>query len=176
MAMKWNIFSGRDNKKEPVRREEHTMTEQDIRNMVTREVNAASVKKQVINYMEDVSAQGVRTEALLNEIKDAIDLSMYRIEEVSNKSGLAPEKMEEIEKSINRVEQLGEEIKNSVHKDNLLTYKNIKILIEEAEADNKGRARAVKRGINAIVIMTGLTLAIAVAGAVFIALKYFNVI
>lgn len=176
MAMKWNIFSSREPKREPIRKEERTMTEQDIRNMVNQEVSAASVKKQVINYMEDVSAQGVRTEALLGEIKEAMDLSLYKIEEVSKKSELAPEKMDEIEKSINRIAELGEEIKNSVHKDNILTYKNIKILIEETDANNQGRARAIKRGVNAIVIMTALILAIAVCGAAFVALKYFNVI
>lgn len=181
MAGRWNIFSGKAAGREKSGKSVHTtgesaLTERDIRAMVNQEVNAASVKKQVINYMEDVSAQGVRTEALLSEIKNVVDYSLYRIEEISNKADVAPERMDELESSIKQIGNIGEELKASVHKDNLLTYKNIKQLIDGTDDKNEGRTGALKKGVTAAVIMSSVTLGIVVMLAVFIALCYFKVI
>ena len=181
MAAKWNIFAGREPRRENVKKEEHavkehTITEQDIQAMVSQEVNAASIKKQVINYMEDVSARGVRTEALLTEIKNSVDFSLYRIDEVSKKTEIAPDKMTEIQKSINHISDLGDEIKASVHKDNLLIYKNVKTLMDETDAQNEERIRILKKGINAAVAVSVCTLVIAAALAIFTILCYFGII
>lgn len=168
MAIKWNSFFTRENKREQNTKKEEprTMTEQDIRNMVNQEVSAASMKQQVISYMEDVNSQGIRTEALLSEIRDAVDNSIRRIEEMSQNN-------DEIEASIKRVGDIGEEIKNSVHKDNLLTYKNIKLLFEEAEERRIVENKKIKRVATASVVLSAITLVILVGAAAFGAVWYF---
>lgn len=168
MAIRWNSFFTRESKRDQNTKKEETrtMTEQDIRNMVNQEVSAASMKQQVISYMEDVNSQGIRTEALLSEIRDAVDNSIRRIEEMSQNN-------DEIEASIKRVGDIGEEIKNSVHKDNLLTYKNIKLLFEEAEERRIVENKKIKRAANASVVLSAITLVILVGAAAFGAVWYF---
>lgn len=168
MAIRWNSFFTRESKREQntKKEESRTMTEQDIRNMVNQEVSAASMKQQVISYMEDVNSQGIRTEALLSEIRDAVDNSIRRIEEMSQNN-------DEIEASIKRVGDIGEEIKNSVHKDNLLTYKNIKLLFEEAEERRIAENKKIKRAANAAVVLSAITLAILIGAAAFAVVWYF---
>lgn len=168
MAIKWNSFFTRENKREQNTKKEETrtMTEQDIRNMVNQEVSAASMKQQVISYMEDVNSQGIRTEALLSEIRDAVDNSIRRIEEMSQNN-------DEIEASIKRVGDIGEEIKNSVHKDNILTYKNIKLLFEETEERRIAENKKIKRAVTVAVVLSAITLAILVGAAAFGVVWYF---
>ena len=168
MAIRWNSFFTRESKRDQNTKKEETrtMTEQDIRNMVNQEVSAASMKQQVISYMEDVNSQGIRTEALLSEIRDAVDNSIRRIEEMSQNN-------DEIEASIKRVGDIGEEIKNSVHKDNLLTYKNIKLLFEEAEERRIVENKKIKRVATASVVLSAITLAIIVGAAAFAVVWYF---
>lgn len=168
MAIRWNSFFSRESKREQnIKKEEpRTMSEQDIRNMVNQEVSAASMKQQVISYMEDVNSQGIRTEALLSEIRDAVDNSIRRIEEMSQSN-------DEIEASIKRVGDIGEEIKNSVHKDNLLTYKNIKLLFEEAEERRIKENKKIKSATTAAVVLSAITLVILVGAAAFGAVWYF---
>lgn len=167
MAIRWNSFFTRESKREQNTKKEETrtMSEQDIRNMVNQEVSAASMKQQVISYMEDVNSQGIRTEALLSEIRDAVDNSIKRIEEMSQNN-------EEIEASIKRVGDIGEEIKNSVHKDNLLTYKNIKLLFEEAEERRIKENKKIKGTATAAVVLSAITLAI-IVGAVALAIVWY---
>lgn len=167
MAIRWNSFFTRESKREQNTKKEEprTMTEQDIRNMVNQEVSAASMKQQVISYMEDVNSQGIRTEALLSEIRDAVDNSIRRIEEMSQNN-------DEIEASIKRVGDIGEEIKNSVHKDNLLTYKNIKLLFEESEERRIKENKKIKSAATASVVLSAITLAI-IVGAVALAVVWY---
>ena len=167
MAIRWNSFFSRESKREQNMKKEETrtMSEQDIRNMVNQEVSAASMKQQVISYMEDVNSQGIRTEALLSEIRDAVDNSIRRIEEMSQNN-------DEIEASIKRVGDIGEEIKNSVHKDNLLTYKNIKLLFEEAEERRIQENKKIKKVATASVVLSAITLVVLV-GAVALAVVWY---
>ena len=167
MAIRWNSFFSRESKREQNTKKEETrtMSEQDIRNMVNQEVSAASMKQQVISYMEDVNSQGIRTEALLSEIRDAVDNSIRRIEEMSQNN-------DEIEASIKRVGDIGEEIKNSVHKDNLLTYKNIKLLFEEAEERRIQENKKIKKAATASVVLSAITLVVLV-GAVALAVVWY---
>lgn len=168
MAIRWNSFFSRESKRESgaKKEEQRTMSEQDIRNMVNQEVNQASMKKQVISYMEDVNSQGIRTEALLSEIKDAVDDSIKRIEEMSHSN-------EEIEASIKRVGDIGEEIKNSVHKDNLLTYKNIKMLLEESEAVRLNEIKKVKSAATASVVISAITMVFSIGIVALVLVWYF---
>lgn len=168
MAIRWNSFFSRESKRESgaKKEEQRTMSEQDIRNMVNQEVNQASMKKQVISYMEDVNSQGIRTEALLSEIKDAVDDSIKRIEEMSHSN-------EEIEASIKRVGDIGEEIKNSVHKDNLLTYKNIKMLLEESEAVRLNEIKKVKSAAIASVVISAITMVFSIGIVALVLVWYF---
>lgn len=168
MAIRWNSFFSRESKRESgaKKEEQRTMSEQDIRNMVNQEVNQASMKKQVISYMEDVNSQGIRTETLLSEIKDAVDDSIKRIEEMSHSN-------EEIEASIKRVGDIGEEIKNSVHKDNLLTYKNIKMLLEESEAVRLNEIKKVKSAAAATVVLSAITMVFSIGIVALVLVWYF---
>ena len=80
MAIKWNVLTGRNKKrvkpqaqtkaKEPVKEvvkesEEKGITPEEIKNLVDREINAASMKNQMVKYFNNIEAQGIRTEAIL---------------------------------------------------------------------------------------------------------------
>lgn len=152
MAIKWNMFSGADRKSAAKQNEKKTLTADEVRNIVNREVNTVSAQSKIMKYFDELEAQGVRTEALLGEIREAIDDSISQVKEAALGSNISMGKLEEIDASVKKVEQLSLGLENTIHKDNLLSYKNIKDRLDEIEENNIVRARKIRRKANAAVV------------------------
>ena len=142
MALNWKYFTP---KKKESKKEDRSLSSDDVRNIVNQEVSTAAMKNQIVKYFDDIAAQGIRTEALLGEVKD------------------------EINKTIPKVEQIGHSLEESVHKDSLLSYKNIKEILDEIDERNAIRAKKI-RGIAVWALIFSLLTLVGVAGLVLIQL------
>ncbi len=167
MALKWNTFSGRDRK--PQQKKEEKITQQDIKNMVSQEVSAASMKNQLMKYMDDVQSQGIRTEALINEMKESIDASLGKLEELAEFNSVDKDKLEEIQKSVNKAAGISNGLEASIHKDNLISYKNIRDIITESDGKNSIRAGKIRSAVFICLFLNVITL-IGVAISILIGL------
>ena len=86
MAHRFNVFSGLDrhinkkNKSIPVNHEpdNNRITPEQIKDIVSREVNAASTRSQMMNYFDSIAASSERTETMLVELRDALDAGNFR--------------------------------------------------------------------------------------------------
>ena len=187
MAIKWNILTGRNKKrakmtipvksKEPVKEtvketEDKGITPEEIKNLVDREVNAASMKNQMVNYFNNIEAQGIRTEAILEELKIAVDASLNKIQDAANKDFENSQRILEINAAVGRVEKISRGLEESIHKDNLLTYTNLKELIEQTDRKNEKRLKKLKAGIIVGIIFSILS----VAGIAFSILMQLDII
>ena len=152
MAIRRNVFSGTDKKTAAKQNEKKALTADEVRNIVSREVNTVSAQSKIMKYFDELEAQGVRTEALLGEIREAIDDSISQVKEAAAGSNISMGKLEEIDASVKKVEQLSMGLENTVHKDNLLSYKNIKDRLEELEENSIFRAKKIRRKVNAAIV------------------------
>ena len=187
MAIKWNILTGRNKKrarmtipvksKEPAKEtvketEDKGITPEEIKNLVDREINAASMKNQMANYFNNIEAQGIRTEAILEELKIAVDASLNKIQDAANKDFENSQRILEINAAVGRVEKISRGLEESIHKDNLLTYTNLKELIEQTDRRNEKRFKKIKAGVIVGIIFSILS----VAGIAFSILMQLNII
>lgn len=158
MAIKWNVLTGRNKKrvkpqvqpkaKEPVKEpEEKGITPEEIKDLVDREINAASMKNQMVKYFNNIEAQGIRTEAILEELRTAVDTSINKIQDAANKDFENTQRILEINAAVSRVEKISRGLEENIHKDNLLTYTNMKELIEQTDRKNERRLKKIKTGI-----------------------------
>lgn len=158
MAIKWNLLTGRNKKrvkpqvqpkaKEPVKEpEEKGITPEEIKDLVDREINAASMKNQMVKYFNNIEAQGIRTEAILEELRTAVDTSINKIQDAANKDFENTQRILEINAAVSRVEKISRGLEENIHKDNLLTYTNMKELIEQTDRKNERRLKKIKTGI-----------------------------
>lgn len=187
MAIKWNVLTGRNKKrvkpqaqtkaKEPVKEvvkepEEKGITPEEIKNLVDREINAASMKNQMVKYFNNIEAQGIRTEAILEELKSAVDVSINKIQDAANKDFENTQRILEINAAVSRVEKISKGLEENIHKDNLLTYTNIKELIELTDRKNERRLNKLKTGVIFGIIFSLMS----VAGIAFSILMQLDII
>ena len=55
------------------------ITPEEIRNIVSREVNAASLKNQLVEYMGSIEMRATKTEAMIGELKESLNEGLGRI-------------------------------------------------------------------------------------------------
>ncbi len=158
MAIRWNVFQGKESGRSKVHRAERPLTDEAIKNIVSKEVSAASMKSQLMKYYDEASASSIRTEAVLGEIKEAMDDSLAIIKEAAISDSNNSDKLDELNRLVQRNTQLSENLESSVHKDNLLTYKNIKDILESIENNNRARAGRLRTGIIVCLIINGITI------------------
>lgn len=198
MAHRFNVFSGLDrhinkkNKSIPVNHEpdNNRITPEQIKDIVSREVNAASTRSQMMNYFDSIAASSERTETMLVELRDALDAGLAKIDEAAGRNDDG-ERLEQIDASVKQVIEMSgslkdnldaieESVKNTkeididesvkriengyeslgadMHKDNLITYKNLRQVLEEAENKAIKRDAGLKKGITACLVMNVILL------------------
>lgn len=198
MAHRFNVFSGLDrhinkkNKSIPVNHEpdNNRITPEQIKDIVSREVNAASTRSQMMNYFDSIAASSERTETMLVELRDALDAGLAKIDEAAGRNDDG-ERLEQIDASVKQVIEMSgslkdnldaieESVKNTkeididesvkriengyeslgadMHKDNLITYKNLRQALEEAENKAIKRNAGLKKGITACLVMNVILL------------------
>lgn len=198
MAHRFNVFSGLDrhinkkNKSIPVNHEPDNsrITPEQIKDIVSREVNAASTRSQMMNYFDSIAASSERTETMLVELRDALDAGLAKIDEAAGRNDDG-ERLEQIDASVKQVIEMSgslkdnldaieESVKNTkeididesvkriengyeslgadMHKDNLITYKNLRQALEEAENKAIKRDAGLKNGITACLVMNVILL------------------
>lgn len=198
MAHRFNVFSGLDrhinkkNKSIPVNHEPDNsrVTPEQIKDIVSREVNAASTRSQMMNYFDSIAASSERTETMLVELRDALDAGLAKIDEAAGRNDDG-ERLEQIDASVKQVIEMSgslkdnldaieESVKNTkeididesvkriengyeslgadMHKDNLITYKNLRQVLEEAENKAIKRDAGLKKGITACLVMNVILL------------------
>lgn len=198
MAHRFNVFSGLDrhinkkNKSIPVNHEpdNNRITPEQIKDIVSREVNAASTRSQMMNYFDSIAASSERTETMLVELRDALDAGLAKIDEAAGRNDDG-ERLEQIDASVKQVIEMSgslkdnldaieESVKNTkeididesvkriengyenlgadMHKDNLITYKNLRQALEEAENKAIKRDAGLKKGITACLVMNVILL------------------
>ncbi len=195
MAHRFNVFSGLDrhikkNKSVPVNHEpdNNRITPEQIKDIVSREVNAASTRSQMMNYFDSIAASSERTETMLVELRDALDAGLAKIDEAAGRNDDG-ERLEQIDASVKQVIEMSgslkdnldaieESVKNTkeididesvkriengyeslgadMHKDNLITYRNLRQALEEAENKAVKRDAGLKKGITACLVMNGI--------------------
>lgn len=234
MARKFNVFSEldkqfKDNKSRRLKAERGTVTPEEIKNIVSREVNAASTKNQMMNYFDSIAASGERTETMLVELRDVLDAGLARIDEAAQRND-SNEKLEQIDASVRKVlelsqdiEKLGESFKKvesvkdsineidksvrkvmsvtdslqgidetvrkvsdmggsieqvdesfkrfaimqesletSLHKDNLISYRNLKEAIDAVSEKAEAREKRLRNGIITAIVINAMTFVLAV--------------
>lgn len=212
MAHRFNVFSGLDrhinkkNKSIPVNHEPDNsrITPEQIKDIVSREVNAASTRSQMMNYFDSIAASSERTETMLVELRDALDAGLAKIDEAAGRNDDG-ERLEQIDASVKQVIEMSgslkdnldaieESVKNTkeididesvkriengyeslgadMHKDNLITYKNLRQALEEAENKAIKKNAGLKKGITACLVMNGILL----AAVIVLALRGFGII
>lgn len=198
MAHRFNVFSGLDrhinkkNKSIPVNHEpdNNRITPEQIKDIVSLEVNAASTRSQMMNYFDSIAASSERTETMLVELRDALDAGLAKIDEAAGRNDDG-ERLEQIDASVKQVIEMSgslkdnldaieESVKNTkeididesvkriengyeslgadMHKDNLITYKNLRQALEEAENKAIKRDAGLKKGITACLVMNVILL------------------
>lgn len=203
MAHRFNVFSGLDrhinkkNKSIPVNHEPDNsrVTPEQIKDIVSREVNAASTRSQMMNYFDSIAASSERTETMLVELRDALDAGLAKIDEAAGRNDDG-ERLEQIDASVKQVIEMSgslkdnldaieESVKNTkeididesvkriengyeslgadMHKDNLITYKNLRQALEEAENKAIKRDAGLKKGITACLVMNVILLVAVIA-------------
>ena len=196
MAHRFNVFSGLDrhinkkNKSVPVNHEpdNNRITPEQIKDIVSREVNAASTRSQMMNYFDSIAASSERTETMLVELRDALEAGLAKIDEAAGRNDDG-ERLEQIDASVKQVIEMSgslkdnldaieETVKNTkeididesvkrietgyeslgadMHKDNLITYKNLRQALEKAENKAVKRDAGLKKGITACLVMNGI--------------------
>lgn len=108
----------------------HPLTAEDVRGIVSHELNMASVKTQMLQYFDDMAASSNRTETMINDMRKAIDDSLEKISAAASKSA-SPEKLEQIDEAVRDVAKMSESIEGTLHKDNLISYQNTKSLLDD---------------------------------------------
>ncbi len=212
MAHRFNVFSGLDrhinkkNKSIPVNHEpdNNRITPEQIKDIVSREVNAASTRSQMMNYFDSIAASSERTETMLVELRDALDAGLAKIGEAAGRNDDG-ERLEQIDASVKQVIEMSgslkdnldaieESVKNTkeididesvkriengyeslgadMHKDNLITYKNLRQALEEAENKAIKRDAGLKKGITACLVMNVILL----VAVIILVLRGFGII
>lgn len=116
MAFKFDFLNSKENKaphekdtreyKEPrPQKEQKPLTAEEVRGIVSREMNNATAKNQVIGYFDSIAASSVRTEAMLTELKEELETSLAIIKDTVQNSDNS-EKLERIDESVKRVVEL----------------------------------------------------------------------
>ena len=97
--------------------------------------------------MSCLTVTGIRTEAILEELRTAVDTSINKIQDAANKDFENTQRILEINAAVSRVEKISRGLEENIHKDNLLTYTNMKELIEQTDRKNERRLKKIKTGI-----------------------------
>lgn len=116
VAFKFDFLNSKENKthhekdvkeyKEPRQpKESKPLTAEEVRGIVSREVNNAAAKNQVIGYFDSIAASSMRTEAMLTELKGEIESSLAGIRDAALNSDNS-EKLKQIDESVQRVVEL----------------------------------------------------------------------
>lgn len=176
MAVKWNILTGRKTgkkvragveKKENVKNRpaeqqgDKGLTQEEIKSIVDREISAASMKNQMVKYFNNIESQGIRTEAILEELRTSVDTALDSIRTAAERDSENSQKIMEINAAVTRVESISRGLTDNIHKDNLLTYTNMKELIEQTGMITEKRLKGIKAGI-----ITGIILLLLTAGGI----------
>lgn len=116
MAFKFDFLNSKENKaphekdmreykeqRQP--KEQKPLTAEEVRGIVSREMNNATAKNQVIGYFDSIAASSVRTEAMLTELKEELETSLAIIKDTVQNSDHS-EKLERIDESVKRVVEL----------------------------------------------------------------------
>ena len=106
------------------------LTAEDVRGIVSHELNMASVKTQMLEYFDDIAASSNRTESMISDMRRAIDESLGKISEVASKN-VDPEKLEQIDEAVRSVAKMSENLEGTLHKDNLISYQNTKSVLDD---------------------------------------------
>ena len=167
MAHRFNVFSGLDrhinkkNKSIPVNHEpdNNRITPEQIKDIVSREVNAASTRSQMMNYFDSIAASSERTETMLVELRDALDAGLASVKNT---------KEIDIDESVKRIENGYESLGADMH----ITYKNLRQALEEAENKAIKKNAGLKKGITACLVMNGILL----VAVIVLALRGFGII
>lgn len=117
MAIRLNVFSGRDRKKTVSEKPDKNLSVDDVKVIVNRELSNMDTRKTVMSCFDEISATNLRTEAVLNEIKD----------------------------ELSSISENGGKLESTVHKDNLASYRNLKELIEQSDAQERTRGESLFR-------------------------------
>ena len=110
--------------------EYHPLTAEEVRGIVSHELNMASVKTQMLQYFDDMAASSNRTESMINDMRRAIDESLGKISAVASKN-VDPEKLEQIDEAVKNVAKMSENLEGTLHKDNLISYQNTKSVLDD---------------------------------------------
>lgn len=137
------------------------VTPEEIKSIVNREVNAASTKTQMIKYFDNIAASSERAETMLVEIKDAMDENDEKFRMLEELSCT----MKEVAASCGNLETV-------LHKDNLITYKNIKDRLDAIEEDNDTKIKKIKGQL----AVTTVFAIISLAGIAFLIVKSLGLI
>lgn len=127
---------------------DNNVTPEAIKHMVSKEINAASAQSRMMKYFDNIAASSERAETILMEIKDSIDDNDEKMKE-----------LQQLTDSIKDMTVSCENLESLMHKDNLITYKNIKEQIEAVEEENDTRIRKLGRRVTFMTIIGILCLA-----------------
>ena len=105
-------------------------------------------------------------------MKSAVDVSINKIHDAANKDFENTQRILEINAAVSRVEKISKGLEENIHKDNLLTYTNIKELIELTDRKNERRLNKLKTGVIFGIIFSLMS----VAGIAFSILMQLDII
>lgn len=116
MAFKFDFLNSKENKTQHEKdareykeqrqaKEPKPLTAEEVRGIVSREMNNATAKNQVIGYFDSIAASSVRTEAMLAELKEELETSLAIIKDTVQ-NGNSSERLERIDESVKRVVEL----------------------------------------------------------------------
>lgn len=117
----------------------------------------------MMNYFDSIAASSERTETMLVELRDALDAGLASVKNT---------KEIDIDESVKRIENGYESLGADMHKDNLITYKNLRQALEEAENKAIKKNAGLKKGITACLVMNGILL----VAVIVLALRGFGII
>lgn len=140
---------------------DNNVTPEAIKHMVSKEVNAASAQSRLMKCFDNIAASSERAETILMEIKDSIDENDEKMKELQQLA----DSIKDVAASCGNLEEL-------MHKDNLITYKNLKEYIEAVEEDSEARIKKLGRRITFATIVGIMCL----AGIAILLVKSFGLI
>lgn len=161
---KWNTFLGKNvtnsNSKED--NKNNTKLLEEVKNIVSRELSVASTKNTMLDYLDAMQTQGVKTETLIKELKTEIENSVSIMQETAVADSDNKEKIDEIRLSVQKITYCCEKIEDSVHKDNLRSYKNIQTMLINMDENFANRNKFLKAGIIINTLFTTVVLALVI--------------
>lgn len=133
------------------------LSENDIKEIVNREVHNADTKNKIMACFDEMTANNIKTEALLTELKDTVDASIEKLDIIAKCEDKSDD-FARLDASIKKVAVLSENIEYTIHKDNLASYKNLKEILENIDEDSKRRDKKLSGGIAAAIVLGAISL------------------